>query len=375
MLKYVLFLVLLNQYSGSGSPMRTDIHLGKLLLELSKHCQYSFISKQIMSKLEECNMNISQYNNTHEIKCYSFYDINNRLCNTVNLSLVEDTRTNEQINISVICKDALSWRTDTELHAYKFLFHKIFGSTTHCAEVCKLADQVTDDSSFFCKYYNWGFHLLNDSINVQVESNKSNNSVNFINVSHIEQEKPFVDNKVIVKPEEIEPAKIISDKILPNDNEKSVSIKESIHDQLFQAPRADFIEHSSVPTQNMEKPVILESTILKTENALQDKMEDNKIDIAQNPKIGQEGLAKNDNLKEKVINNVQENADEIKLMKNIQENAVDNKKINIVQENLAENKIMHNVQENVAENRIMIDAQDKAAENVDTKGTHEKVCK
>ncbi|XP_059053653.1 trans-Golgi network integral membrane protein TGN38-like isoform X2 [Achroia grisella] len=162
MLRYVLPLLIINSYFGSlGAPPN---NLATLLTALAKRCQNSFVVTHIENQIEECNeLNPSM---KRKFECLIFYDINNQLCTAVSqlkLNITEDytEKINKKHDVKSLCEAASGWTFSNLSEKYLADVKLVFQNSFKCASLCEVEDFNSDDSIFYCKYYNWGWEMLN----------------------------------------------------------------------------------------------------------------------------------------------------------------------------------------------------------------------
>lgn len=173
MLRYVLALLIINSYSGSlGAPHNNS--LSALLDALSKRCENHFVVAQIENQIQECND--SNHNMKRKFECLIFYDINNQLCTAISQSKInisEDyaEKVNKKHNVKNLCESAKRWTFSKLSDKYLTDVKLVFQNPMKCAAVCEVEDFSSDDSIFYCKYYNWGWEILNPQVTPTAQVN------------------------------------------------------------------------------------------------------------------------------------------------------------------------------------------------------------
>ncbi|KAI8420846.1 hypothetical protein MSG28_008044 [Choristoneura fumiferana] len=166
MLRYVFVILLVNTGPSFGLPLEQQtgngtIMIGNLLSELAKGCKNEFVAGIINNKLDECDLGIPPITES-SIRCSMFYDASAVLCNlTTNTSkLATDfavkTKTNQ--DLSKFCDEAAHFN----LPPTRFLTNisEVLHKDTACTIVCADSYILSEDTSFYCKYYKWMLEIV-----------------------------------------------------------------------------------------------------------------------------------------------------------------------------------------------------------------------
>ncbi|XP_041988933.1 trans-Golgi network integral membrane protein 2-like [Aricia agestis] len=256
MFRYLTVLLLFTAYSSLGLPVQNNaVSVASSLQQLSSQCENSFVSKKLLENLSYCNDSMKLHSKK-EIMCLMYYDINRQLCAS---KLGFDDDTNNKINEiqerKTLCGVAQTWTFGNipEYPEYAKVANMIFKNQEKCLGACAVVDDiVSDDSNYYCKYYNWGMSVLNQPVanmeskmnDIQVEIKPSNTSITTSTVNNSPKVSPEETSDNLKPPVNI-PLESSSVPVL-NVSQKS--------DSPLAIPLPDMTSNKNVPKPEQEEP-------------------------------------------------------------------------------------------------------------------------
>lgn len=170
MLGYVIALLITNSfYCSVGLAIKEkDGSLAKSLQLLANQCENTFLSTQITSKLDACKILLPAQGKTleSELECFIFYDINSQLCaafanSKVDLSQKYATMVEKTQKVETTCNASKNWKfTKVADFPMYNMSEMVFKNPVTCLKACGVDDILSEDTNFYCKYYQWGSELL-----------------------------------------------------------------------------------------------------------------------------------------------------------------------------------------------------------------------
>lgn len=261
MYRYLIVVLFIHSYNCS--ILRTDniiapnanTELGKALVDLTKSCKNAFLVEIIQNRINECDLPVPPHKQK-QFNCLLFYDMNTQLCSAINSGqfiLNKDEYEiiiNENVNVSTICKNAQNWKPTVVkqfLRSMK-LTDKVFKRAELCYKMCLVDDFLTEESNFYCKYYNWGSNIIKQSPapitvnNTKIDNVVKDDSTNDIPKTYDKDQGSIVQPNLKENVENIASANVTN---IPTSNATTSSISEA------SSPQAG---HRSIMMPQPEQP-------------------------------------------------------------------------------------------------------------------------